>query len=186
MSAAAPVPAVLVGLYGWAEKVEYSAFGTAIAESRYAFAIIEALHLFGLAAAVGFLLLVDLRLLGFAFRSQPVPRLLAQLRPWIIGGFAVVFLTGVLLFWSSAARMVANPAFAIKLGLIVLAGINALYFELSIGRRLAVRGGSAAVPVVVPRAAQVAGAASIGLWSLVIVFGRLIPYLPSWIEGVMP
>jgi len=40
--------------------------------------------------------------------------------------------------------------------------------------------------VALPLAAQVAGAASIGLWSLVIVFGRLIPYLPSWIEGVMP
>ena len=185
MSAAAPVPAALVGLYQWAEKLEYSAFGTAIAESRYAFAIIEALHLFGLAAAVGFLLLVDLRLLGFAFRSQPVPRLLAQLRPWIIGGFALVFVTGVLLFWSSAARMVANPAFAIKLGLILLAGINALYFELSVGRSLAVRSGSAS-SVAVPLAAQVAGAASIGLWSLVIVFGRLIPYLPSWLEGVMP
>ncbi len=41
MSAAAPVPSFLVGVYEWAEKVEYSAFGTAIAESRYAFAIIE-------------------------------------------------------------------------------------------------------------------------------------------------
>ena len=40
-------------------------------------AIIEALHLFELAAAVGFLLLVDLRLLGVAFRNQPVARVLA-------------------------------------------------------------------------------------------------------------
>lgn len=182
MSTPAPVPSPLVGVYQWAEKVEYSAFGTAIAESRYAFAIIEALHLFALAAAVGFLLLVDLRLLGYAFRTQPVTRLLAQLRPWIIGGFALVFATGVLLFWSSAARMVANPAFAIKLALILLAGANALYFELSVGRGMAAQGSAA----VVPRSARFAGVASIGLWSLVIVFGRLIPYIPSWIPGVMP
>lgn len=182
MSAAAPVPSALIGLYEWAERVEYSAVGTAIAESRYAFAIIEALHLFGLAAAVGFLLLVDLRLLGLAFRNQPVARVLAQLRPWIIGGFAVVFVTGVLLFWSAAARMVANPAFAIKLALILLAGLNALYFELAVGRGMVAQGTAA----VVSRSARFAGVASISLWSLVIVFGRLIPYLPSWIPGVIP
>lgn len=182
MSTTAPVPSALAGLYEWAEKVEYSAVGTAIAESRYAFAIIEALHLFALAAAVGLLLLVDLRLLGVAFRSQPVTRVLAQLRPWIIGGFALVFVTGVLLFWSAAARMVANPAFAIKLALILLAGANALYFELAVGRGMAAQGPAA----VVPRAARFAGVASIGLWSLVIVCGRLIPYLPSWIPGVIP
>jgi len=176
------VPPVLAGLYAWAEKIEYSAVGTAIAESRYLFVLIEGLHLAALAVAFGLLLLVDLRLLGAALGTVPVKRVLSQLRPWIIGAFALVFVSGGLLFWSAAARMVANPAFAIKLVLIVLAGINALYFEVAVSRGLVGEGAVAATP----RAARLAGIASITLWSLIIVSGRLIPYLPSWVPGGIP
>ncbi|HXC58051.1 MAG TPA: DUF6644 family protein [Steroidobacteraceae bacterium] len=178
----AVVPPVLEGLYAWAEKVEYSAVGTAIAESRYLFVMIEGLHLLSLAVAFGLLLLVDLRLLDAALGGVPVARVLSQLRPWIIGAFMLVFVSGGLLFWSSAARMVANPAFGIKLVLIALAAINALYFELAVGRGMA----KYADKSVTPRAVRFAGVASITLWSLVIVSGRLIPYLPSWIEGAIP
>jgi hypothetical protein len=176
------VPPALAGLYVWAEQVEYSAVGTAIAESRYLFVLIEGLHLASLAIAFGLLLLVDLRLLGVALRAVPASRVLSQLRPWIIGAFVVVFVSGGLLFWSAAARMVANPAFAIKLVLIVLAGFNALYFELAAGRGLATH--DTADPT--PRSARFAGAASVTLWSLIIVFGRLIPYLPGWVSGEIP
>lgn len=170
------VPAFLAGIHAWAERVELSPVGVAIAESRYAFAVIEGAHLIGLAVAVGLLFVVDLRLLGVILRSVSVPRVLKQLRPWIVGGFAVIFITGVLLFWSSAARLVLSPAFPIKLLLIVLAGLNALYFEVVIARSEAVR----QRPWNLPFPARAAGFASLGLWSMVIVFGRLIPYLPSW------
>lgn len=170
------VPAFLAGIYAWAQTVELSPVGVAIAESRYAFAVIEGVHLIGLAVAVGLLFIVDLRLLGVVLRGVPVSKVLRQLRPWIIAGFAVIFITGVLLFWSSAARLVLSPAFPIKLFLILLAGLNALYFELVIGRSEAVR----QRPWSLPLNARIAGLASLSLWSLVIVFGRLIPYLPSW------
>lgn len=178
----AAVPPALAGLYVWAETLEYSALGTAIAESRYAFGLIECAHLLGLAVALGLLLVIDMRLLGWTLRTMPVARLMAQLRPWMLGAFGVVFASGVLLFWSAAARMVASPAFAIKLVLLVLAGINALYFELSVGRRLDTVKPEAAAPA----RARMAAAASISLWTLTIVFGRLIPYLPSWTPGVLP
>lgn len=176
------VPPALAGLYAWAETVEYSGLGVAIAESRYAFALIECAHLLGMAVALGLLLVVDLRLLGVAFRSVPVARVMSQLRPWTLGAFVVVFVSGVFLFWSAAARMVASPAFAIKLVLLALAGINALYFELAVGRRL----GALAPEAAAPARARVAAAASIGVWTLVITFGRLIPYWPSWTPGVLP
>jgi hypothetical protein len=176
------VPAQLETLYAWAEKIEYSAIGTAIAESRYLFVLIEGAHLLSMAVAFGLLLAVDLRLLGVMLRAVPPGRLLKQLRPWILGAFVVVFVSGGLLFWSAAARSVASPAFDIKMLLLPLAGLNALYFELAVGRKLA----DDDQPAVIPGAARFAGVASIGLWSLVIVFGRLIPYLPSWVPGELP
>ena len=170
------IPAALAGIHAWAEGVELSPLGVAIAESRYAFALIEGAHLIGLAVALGLLFVVDLRLLGVVLRDVPARRVMSQLRPWIIGGFAVIFVTGTLLFWSAAGRMVLSLAFPIKLLLIVLAGLNALAFELVVARSTALRGDA----VLLPPAARFAGAASIVLWSLVVVFGRLIPYLPSW------
>jgi hypothetical protein len=170
------VPAALAAIHAWAERVEYSPIGVAIAESRYAFMIIEGAHLIGLAFAVGLLFVVDLRLLGVFLRSVPLQQVMKSLRPWVLGGFALIFVTGVLLFWSSAGRLVQSPAFLIKLVLIGLAGANALLFELVIARSETVR----QRPQELPLSVRSAGLASLVLWSLVIIFGRLIPYLPSW------
>ncbi len=170
------VPAWLASIHAWAEGIEFSPLGVAIAESRYAFMIIEGAHLIGLAFAVGLLFVIDLRLLGVLLREVPAPRVMKNLRPWVLAGFAVIFVSGVLLFWSSAGRLVLSPAFPLKLLLIGLAGANALYFELVIARRAAVSQAQGALP----RSARLAGLASLVLWSLVIVLGRLIPYLPSW------
>lgn len=148
----------------------------AIAESHYAFAIIEGLHLIGLAASVGLIFLTDLRLMGIILRRVPVDDVLRHLRPYVMTGFALIFITGGLLFWSSAARMLESPAFVVKMFLIVLAGANALYFELVIARRDSVHSNTGTLPPT----ARLAAAASLTLWTLVIVAGRLIPYLPDW------
>jgi hypothetical protein len=170
------IPPSLAGIHALAERIEYSPLGVAIAESRYAFMIIEGVHLVGLAFAVGLLFVIDLRLMGVLLRGVPVQNIVAGLRPWVIAGFALIFLTGGLLFWSSAGRLVLSPAFSVKLGLIAVAGINALYFELVVARSEAVR----QRPLELPVSVRAAGLASLVLWSMVIVFGRLIPYLPSW------
>jgi len=161
-------------LLALAEQIENSPFGMALAESRYAFAVIEGVHLIGLALSVGLIFLTDLRLTGLLFKAVPVPDVLRNLRPYVIVGFVAVFVSGVLLFWAEATMLVENPAFPFKLAFIVLAGINALYFEFVIAKRAPVRENHAILPVSVKRA----GYASLVLWTLVIICGRLIPYMP--------
>jgi hypothetical protein len=159
-----------------AEQLEQTPLGIAIAESRYAFAIIEGVHLIGLSISVGLIFLTDLRLLGILFKQIPVAAILRQLRHWVLGGFAAIFISGGLLFFAEAATLIESPAFAFKLVFIALAGINALYFELVIAKRPAIQENQA----ILPRSVHYAGAASLFLWTLVIVCGRLIPYLPAW------
>lgn len=163
-------------LLALAERIETSAIGMAIAESRYAYPVIEGIHLIGLSVSVGLIFLTDLRLMGLLLRRIPVNDVLRHLRPYVLGGFVALFLSGALLFWSSAARMLESPAFAFKLLFIALAGLNALYFEFVIAKRQPVEGHES----VLPRAFRYAGFASLSLWTLVIVSGRLIPYLPAW------
>nr|WP_298721768.1 DUF6644 family protein [uncultured Steroidobacter sp.] len=163
-------------LYALAEQIEASAIGVAIAESRYAYPIIEGIHLIGLSISVGLIFLTDLRLMNLFMRRVPVIDVLRHLRPYVIGGFIAVFISGGLLFWSAAARMLDSPAFVAKMIFMALAGVNALYFELVIAQRAPVQDSHP----VLPSSVAYAGVASFGLWTLVVVCGRLIPYLPSW------
>jgi len=161
-------------LYALAEQIEASAIGVAIAESRYAYPVIEGIHLIGLAISVGLIFLTDLRLMNVFLKRVPLQDMLRHLRPYVIGGFIAVFISGGLLFWSAAARMLESPAFIAKMLFMALAGANALYFELVIAQREPVRENHS----VLPSSVRYAGMASLGLWTLVVVCGRLIPYLP--------
>jgi len=159
-----------------AERLEQSSLGTAIAESRYAFPVIEGTHLLGLAISVGLIILIDLRLVGLLLRDVPARTLVTQLRPYALWGYAIVVISGVLLLWSEATSVIASPAWTFKWIFMALAGINALYFEFIVARRPLVDGDQGALP----RDLKAAGLASISLWTLVIVCGRLIAYLPRW------
>jgi hypothetical protein len=163
-------------LMAWAQRVEGSTVGTAIAESNLAYPIIEGVHLIGLAISTGLLFAIDLRLMGVFLRRIPLERLLRDLRPFVLWGFAATFLSGGLLFWSSAERMLSSPAFAFKLLFLLLAGINACVFEFVLAPRHLGKPQLASLP----RALRYAGFASLTLWTLTIAFGRLIPYLPAW------
>jgi hypothetical protein len=157
-----------------AQRIEATPLAVALAESRYAFPIVEGVHLIGLALSVGLIFLTDLRLIGVLFREVPVTDVLRHLRPYVLMGFAAVFASGALLFWAEASMLVENPAFPVKLLFIVLAGLNALYFEFVIAKRAPVRENHPVLPASVRRA----GLASLVLWSIVIICGRLIPYMP--------
>ncbi len=151
-----------------------SDFGTALRESQYAFPVVEGVHLLGLAFSVGLLAFVDLRLAGVLLRDEPVLRVLGQLRPFILGGFAITFTTGVLLFWAMSIKLLPNPIFPVKLIFILLAGVNFLWFEFGVGAR---RCRMEAIVRSLLSWARVAGWTSLVLWSVVVISGRLIPYL---------
>lgn len=162
----------------WAEALEQSRIGAALAESALAFPVIEGVHLIGLAVSVGLLVLTDLRLLGVLLREVPADQVLHQLRPWTLGGFAATFVSGLLLFSAGAVSLIANPAFLVKLAFIALAGVNALYFEFRTARRPAVIATMTADGAL-PAAVRYAGLVSLGLWTAVVIAGRLIPYVPT-------
>lgn len=152
-----------------------SPLGTSLAESLYVYPLVEGIHLLSLALSFGLIVLTDLRLIGFIFKHVPVQIVLQQLRPWLIAGFFVTFVTGILLTFAAGPELVAAPIFPLKLLFIFLAGLNALWFEFRFGRT-ASEWGSA---IVLPAGARVAGWVSLISWSLVVVLGRLIPYLDS-------
>jgi hypothetical protein len=154
------------------EWIAATQVGRGILESNLAFPIIEGIHLIGIGASVGVLCWLDLRLLGLVFTSQPVSKVWKQVMPLAFWGFAVVFATGGLLFWAEAVRAYDSVHFWIKIGLLVLAGLNAAYFEFVTHPGIAAWDNDRIPPL----HARLAGLASLVLWTAVIITGRTMAY----------
>src|SRR5882757_11345537 len=159
----------LLTLCKWLEQ---TSVGAGVRESLWLFPAIETVHLFGIILLVGSTVAFDLRLLSFALREQSVSRLASRLLPWAWIGFAVQVLTGLLLFASEATKCYGNPAFRIKMLLLLLAGVNALAFHVAPFRNVAAWDKASTQPV----GAKVAGALSILLWFGIVAAGRWIGF----------
>lgn len=157
-------------LFMW---IGHSSVGLVIRESTWMFPAIETVHIFGIVFLVGAASIIDIRLLGIAFRHENVTDLAKRFMPWIWVGFTCQVITGVLLFASEATRMENNKAFWFKMILIAAAGLNALVYQTITHK--SVESWQDKFPA--PLGARVAGTVSIVLWFAIITAGRWIAYV---------
>jgi hypothetical protein len=134
--------------------------------SPFIWPTLESIHFVSLCVLMGSLLIIDLRLIGF-FR-EPCATMVNSLIRLSLLAFAVNLATGVLFFFGYTAKYVGNPAFEIKLLLILAAGLNALFFKWRLSHLVATEA--------VSRSSIVVGSLSLLLWSGVIVCGRMITF----------
>jgi hypothetical protein len=92
-----------------------------VIKNSWLFPALQSVHVAGLALLVGTLVLLDLRLLGWALRRHTVPELEAQIRPWSRRGLAIMLTTGPVLFAADSTRYLHNPAFLFKMAVLLLA-----------------------------------------------------------------
>ena len=157
----------------WCQWLEHTSLGMWVRDSRWAFSVIETVHLFGIVSLVGSTSVLDLRFWGLLFKEEPVSSMVNRLVPWAWGGFALQVVTGALLFSSEATRCYGNTAFLIKMGLIALAGVNALIFHTTAHKRVALWDMDRESPL----GAKLAGLFSILLWFGIVAAGRFISYV---------
>ena len=144
--------------------------GRLMQETAWLFPTVEIFHFIGLSLLMGSLLVVDFRLLGFC-RDIAVDAVYSFL-PFTIAGFCINLVTGVMFLFNDPFRYYPNLAFRIKMLLVLLAGLNALYFLF-----LTHVSSSTAQAAESSMKIRVIAALSLCIWIGVIVFGRLIPYL---------
>ncbi len=156
--------------------IEDTAWSTALRESIWAYPVVESSHVITLFVFLGLTMAMDARLLGFALTRVPVGDVMRRTLPWIRGAFAVMVVSGVLLFATTPVRFSENVFFLLKFAFLFLAGVNVWVFH----RRL--------YPTVdtwgrgdrLPRGARIAGAVSLTMWIVIVATGRLIAY--NWFE----
>ncbi len=139
-----------------------------ISQSTWAFAVIESIHLLALSVIGGAVLVVDIRLLGFGIKTQTLEKTARDAQPWFLGAWAVMIVTGLLLFWSEPQKLYYSTPFAVKMISLVLGTI----FALTIRRRVAMAPDGKIPPMVMKLVALV----SLALWFGVGAGGRWIGF----------
>jgi uncharacterized membrane protein len=129
----------------------------------------ESVHFLGLCLALGVLVAINLRLLGF-MRSYSFAAL-HRLLPWGLLAFGINLVTGMLFFISSPGQYTTNPIFHWKVIFMAIAGAQFLYLTVFNGT-WALQSGQDARPF-----DKWMAATSMVLWLGVVYWGRMLPFL---------
>jgi hypothetical protein len=124
----------------------------------------------------GFVVMMDLRLVGLAFRQTPFSYVQSRLFPWQVVGMGLSSVTGFSLMIIDPLRFYTNIFFWTKMAMLAVAGANAIVFHMTTYKSVAAWDHEVRMPF----RARMAGATSLVLWAAIIVTGRLIAY--NWFK----
>lgn len=142
-----------------------------INSSRWIWPLCESLHFMGLSLLVGITGFFDLRLMGFFKRvSISAAR---DLMPYALAGFAINLITGLVFLTGLPEQYAGNPVWWSKVGFLMLAGLNAVFYETRLAAKvLALAPGSDPPPAV-----KMIGLVSLGSWFAVLYCGRMLAFI---------
>jgi len=155
-------------LFVW---LEHTAIADTVRTVRWVYPALETTHYIGLSLLVGGIMLIDLRVLGFA-RTLPLKSMIGLL-PFVWVGFLINVLSGSMLFIYGATSFGVNHAFWLKMTFMVLAGLNALAFDLAVRHSKTDWVGADLPPTYVKAFATL----SFVLWLCVVTAGRWMAYI---------
>jgi hypothetical protein len=136
--------------------------------STWAWPAAETIHFLGLSLSIGMLLAINLRLLGVM--PQVAFADMHRLLPWAMLGFGANLITGMLFFVGQPGQYVDSAPFHWKVVFLLIAGANFLY--LTVFKKAWETDGSDS-----RFADKVMAVSSIAAWLIVLVAGRMLPFL---------
>ena len=141
-----------------------------IIDNSFVWPAMEAAHFMGMAVLFGVVLLVAVRVLGLV-KNVPFTAV-HRLLPLGVFGFMINVVTGMLFFVADWQRYITmTNSFFPKMALIVIGGVAVLYFTI-FEKPWELKPGDNA-----PLTAKVMAVATVLMWSGVLIYGRLLPYL---------
>ena len=155
-------------LVAFCKFLESTWWGTNVRTSLWVYPFIQLIHFSGLSLWLGTNVAVDLRLLEVGKKRQTAAQLSDALFSWNWIGFCIVVLGGFLLFSATATTYLANPAFRVKLGMILPL---ALVWHIVVQQKTSTWGQTSDTPAI----AKFAGLIEVLLWISVVTAAVEIP-----------
>jgi hypothetical protein len=167
---------MLANLHAFGEWLAGTDLSNTIQNVSWIIPTVQTVHIVCVAIVISAVFLVDMRILGIFAPTQTLAALSDRFLTWIWWAILVLLITGTLLIIGEPTRSLLNPAFGLKmLMLLIVASLtrviqrplarDAGYWDASGGRRAAVKG---------------IAVASLVLWSCIVFAGRWIAYIASY------
>jgi Family of unknown function (DUF6644) len=133
---------------------------------------VQTVHILAIAVIASSAFMIDLRLIGLFWADRPMKQVTSRFLPLVWWPLLVLFVTGVIMVISEPSRSLKNPAFQLKMALLIAAVVVTGLFQFLQRRNTKfgdLRKG--------PRAAAISVAVvSMLLWASIIFAGRWIAY----------
>ena len=166
---------MLRSLDAFCTHLSETAVSQAIQTTDWVIPAVQTVHIIAVATVMVSILMVDLRLMGFAAHRQSIAAVAKRYLPPVWYALPVLLVTGATLIVAEPSRALQNPVFFLKMSLLLLAaGVTLLcqlplskdagYWDESESRRRRVR---------------LIGFLSLPLWIAILFAGRWIAYVQN-------
>jgi hypothetical protein len=144
--------------------------------NAWAIPAIQSVHIVGIAFVMGSVLLIDLRILGWAGTDQTLRQTADRFGPWLTGSLWLLLATGILMVIGEPTRELISFSFWLKMALVALGAAVAVAFLASLRRHDQRWDGT----LILRPSVWTLAVVSFIVWACVFVLGRLIGYDHVW------
>jgi len=140
--------------------------------NAWAIPAIQSVHIVGIAMVMGSVLMIDLRILGWAGTDQTLRQTADRFGPWLTGSLWLLLATGILMIVGEPVRELVTFSFWLKMALVAVGALAAVIFQRTLRRHGEGR--------LVRASVKASAILTFLVWACVIVLGRLIAYDHLW------
>src|ERR1700731_1684223 len=150
--------------------IDQTALSQAIQVTNWVVPTVQTIHILAIAVVASSVLMIDLRLIGAFWADRPVREVSARFLPLVWWPLIILFATGAVMIIAEPSRSLKNPAFQLKMALLVTALAVTATFQFLQRRDAAFgdrrsRATAATIAII-----------SMLLWSSIVFAGRWIAY----------
>jgi len=156
----------------FAQWLEMTPVSVTIKSVVWIIPMVQSVHILTIGIVFVSLLMIALRVLGWAAMDLPFIAVVNRFAPWIRNGLIVLAITGVTLVIGEPIRELMSLSFWLKMTLLAIGVSSALLFN----RSLAPARGAGLREPQFSAAAKSAAMATVVLWLAIIFLGRAIAY----------
>lgn len=144
--------------------------------NAWAIPAIQSVHIVGIALVMGSVLMIDLRILGWAWADQTLRQTTSRFGPWLTGSLWLLLATGLLMVIGEPVRELVTFSFWLKMTLVAVGALVAVLFQRALRRHdQRWEDGLVSQPSI-----KAFAVVTFLVWAFVIVLGRLIAYDHVW------
>ena len=144
--------------------------------NTWAIPAIQSIHIVGIAMVMGSVLMIDLRILGWAGTDQTLRQTTRRFGPWLTGSLWLLLATGILMVIGEPVRELMTLSFWLKMALVAFGTVVAVIFQRTVDRHEQ----QWERTLVHRRSIRVLAILTVLIWACIIVLGRLIAYDHVW------